>query len=228
MAAFKLCQRGEDPSLAIRNKMPKGRSATFSEGEAVRLVKRAWRTDHRGLACIIAVAWDAPFFVKYRQKVQETDDDAVQAVGTLSKRTAALIKAYLAGLGSEPLPDAPLFRNKSATAYSKDALCRSFRKLLSAEFPGDKRKLIDFRRSGAVEAQAGDVDPLALARRWQIQSTSRSSCRIPTCLSERRLSGLLMRHASADDASSATTKREKKLQLTGWRSCNSGQADSLI
>jgi hypothetical protein len=34
---------------------------------------------------------------------------------------------------------------------------------LSAEFPGDKRKLVDFRRSGAVEAQAGDVDPLALA-----------------------------------------------------------------
>jgi len=184
MAAFKLCHRGEDPSLAIRNKMPKGRSATFTEGEAVRLVKRAWRMEHRGLACIIAVAWDTqfapvdcrtlapkhwfadkqgPFFVKYRQKVQERDEDAIQAIGTLSNRTAALIKAYLAGLGSEPLPDAPLFRNKSGTAYSKNSLCRSFRKLLAVEFPGDKRKLMDFRRSGAVEAQAGDVDPLALA-----------------------------------------------------------------
>src|SRR5262249_31112419 len=61
MAAFKLSQRGEDPSLAIRNKMPKGRSATFTEGEAVRLVKRAWRKEHRGLACIIAVAWDTQF-----------------------------------------------------------------------------------------------------------------------------------------------------------------------
>ena len=31
------------------------------------------------------------------------------------------------------------------------------------EFPGDKRKLMDFRRSGAVEATAGKVDPAALA-----------------------------------------------------------------
>jgi hypothetical protein len=31
------------------------------------------------------------------------------------------------------------------------------------EFPGDKRKLVDFRRSGAVEARAGKVDPAALA-----------------------------------------------------------------
>jgi hypothetical protein len=32
-----------------------------------------------------------------------------------------------------------------------------------AEFPGDKRKLMDFRRSGAIEATAGEVDPAALA-----------------------------------------------------------------
>jgi hypothetical protein len=30
-------------------------------------------------------------------------------------------------------------------------------------FPGDKRKLMDFRRSGAVEATGGKVDPAALA-----------------------------------------------------------------
>jgi hypothetical protein len=32
-----------------------------------------------------------------------------------------------------------------------------------AEFPGDPRKLMDFHRSGAVEATAGSVDPAALA-----------------------------------------------------------------
>ena len=35
--------------------------------------------------------------------------------------------------------------------------------MLTAEFPGDKRKLMDFRRSGSQEAQAGGVDPLALS-----------------------------------------------------------------
>jgi len=31
--------------------------------------------------------------------------------------------------------------------------------------PGDKRRLMDMRRSGAVEAGAGDVDPIALANK---------------------------------------------------------------
>jgi hypothetical protein len=56
-----------------------------------------------------------------------------------------------------------MFRNQAGTPYSKDALCRSFRKVLKAEFPSDARKLMDFRRSGSQEAEAGGVDPLALA-----------------------------------------------------------------
>ena len=43
------------------------------------------------------------------------------------------------------------------------SLDRDFRIVRSAEFPGDKRRLMDMRRSGAVEAQAGEVSPLALA-----------------------------------------------------------------
>ena len=35
----------------------------------------------------------------------------------------------------------------------------------AAEFPGDKRQVMDFRRSGAVEAEAGEVDPGALAKK---------------------------------------------------------------
>ena len=54
MAAFQLCEKHQDPSLTIRNRAPKGRSAIFTEGQVVRLVKRAWRMDHKGLACIMA------------------------------------------------------------------------------------------------------------------------------------------------------------------------------
>jgi hypothetical protein len=191
MAAFQLCEKHQDPSLTIRNRMPKGRNAIFAEGEAVRLVKRALRTNHTGLACIIASAWDTAFspvdcrtvtpiqwfadkagsfFVKYRQKVEVADQRAIEAIGTLSRRTERLIEYYLSHLGTELLPDVPMFRNQAGTAYSKDALCRSFRKVLKAEFPGDTRKLMDFRRSGSQEAQAGGVDHWL----WRPSSPTRS------------------------------------------------------
>jgi len=106
MAAFQLCGKHQDPSL-------KGRSAIFTEGEVVRLVKRAWRMKHKGLACIMASAWDTAFspvdcrtatpnqwfadrtgsfFVRYRQKIEATDHKAIEAVGTLSRRTERLIE----------------------------------------------------------------------------------------------------------------------------------------
>ena len=146
-------RKHQDPSLTIRNRAPKGRNAIFTEGQVVRLVKRGWRINHRGLACIMASAWDTAFspvdcrtvtptqwftdktgsfFVKYRQKMGATDEGAAQAIGTLSRRTERLIEVYLAGLGTDVLPEAPMFRNQKGTAYSKDALCRSFRKVLKA------------------------------------------------------------------------------------------------
>jgi hypothetical protein len=49
--------------------------------------------------------------------------------------------------------------------YTKDTLGRDFRRIRAAELPGDTRKLMDFRRSGAVEATAGEVAPLLLSRK---------------------------------------------------------------
>jgi hypothetical protein len=53
------------------------------------------------------------------------------------------------------MPDAPVFRNWSARPSVQE-----FRRVRNVEAPGDTWKLMDFRRSGAVEATAGDVDPL--------------------------------------------------------------------
>jgi hypothetical protein len=50
--------RDADSSLAVRNRAAKGRNATWFEGKAARLAKRAWRMGYHGLACVIAVAWD--------------------------------------------------------------------------------------------------------------------------------------------------------------------------
>src|SRR5262249_5814071 len=117
---------GPDPSMGVRNRGPNPRHQRWSEGEAVRLAKSAWRHGYHGLACVIAVAWDTGFSpvdvrtlaARHRAKVagrlifdRQADGRAKTgraAIGTLSRRTERLVAAYLAGL--ELLPDAILFR----------------------------------------------------------------------------------------------------------------------
>lgn len=66
--------------------------------------------------------------------------------------------AYTAFLGVEIHGDAPVFRNRTGHAYSKDTLGDDFRVARAAEFGrGEKRQMIDFRRSGAVEGIVGDA-----------------------------------------------------------------------
>lgn len=52
------CSRDDDPSLGVRRKAPVARHAIWYEGEAVRLIKGAWRMGFKGLAAALAVAWD--------------------------------------------------------------------------------------------------------------------------------------------------------------------------
>jgi hypothetical protein len=57
LAALGFCLREADPALGIRNRAAPVRSATWSEGEVVRLFKRTWREGYYGLAAVIATAW---------------------------------------------------------------------------------------------------------------------------------------------------------------------------
>ena len=176
--ALGYCDRDKDPSLGIRRKTPRARAAVWLEGEAVRLVKRAWRMGYRGLAAVCAVAWDtslSPVDVRGLTSAQRAKDGrgplffvdraktGKAAIGTVSKRTERVLNAYIQSLGVELHDDAPIFRNRSGAPYSKDTLGDDFRAVRAIEFPGDSRKLMDFRRSGAVEAAAGEVNPAALA-----------------------------------------------------------------
>ncbi|PSM20219.1 hypothetical protein [Nitratireductor sp. StC3] len=183
MSGMQLCGVGQDPSLGIRRKTPPGRSETWSEGEAVRFVKGAWREGYRGLACIVAVAWDTSFspvdvrsltpghavearedwgFLIRRGKTDEA------AFGTLSLRTQRLVLTYLDGLGVTILDDAPMFRTRgyapgpkggrprAGVPYTKDSLVDDFADVRRLVFgPDEKRRLMDMRRSGSVEANAG-------------------------------------------------------------------------
>lgn len=173
--------RTADPSMGIRNRAPAPRWQRWSEGEAVRLVKSAFRLGYHGLACIVAVAWDTQFspvdvrtlaarhratsggrLVFDRQADGRTKTGRA-AIGTISARTERLVTEYIALLKVDLHPDAILFRNRSGNPYREDTLSDDFAAVRELTFPNDKRRLMDMRRSGVVEAIAGDAGPLGLA-----------------------------------------------------------------
>jgi integrase len=178
-AALGYCGRDADPSLGIRNTAAAGRSATWTEGEAVRLFKQAWRDGYFGLAAIIAVAWSTQLSpgdvraLRASQLATAADGTAFFAEraktgkpvgGVLTSRALAALAAYLARIGVEMTGEAFIFRNRSGAPYSKDTLGDDFRDVRAVLFgDGERRTLADFRRSGAVEAIVGEAEPAALA-----------------------------------------------------------------
>lgn len=179
MAAMQLCELDADPSKIIQNTAPKGRRATWAEIEIVTIAKRAWREGYRGLAALLAVAWDtqfAPVDCRKLTLVERVKDrrgmffdtsrgkTGKAVIGTLTRRSERVLNAYIASLGFELHGDAAIFRNRSGRPYSADTLGDDFRDIRALVFPGDTRQLMDIRRSGAVESLAGEVkDPALLA-----------------------------------------------------------------
>lgn len=179
MASMKLCPPGEDPSLSIRKKSVPGRTQTWRECEVIRLVKHAWRHGYGGLACIVAIAWDTSFapvdartltpkqaveadgewgFLIKRGKTQE------DAFGFLTRRTRRLVEAYIASLDYKLHDDAPIFLSRNSVPYTKDSLVGDFADVRRAVFGKDeKRRLMDMRRTGAVEANAGGASVESLS-----------------------------------------------------------------
>ena len=171
--------RDADPSLGVRNTAAQGRSETWTEGEAVRLYKRAWRDGYHGLAAVIAVAWStqlSPGDVRALRASQLAKDASGAAFfaergktgkpvgGSLNDRALIAIHAHLERLGIDLHGDAYIFHNRSGAPYSSDTLGDDFRAVRLAAFgEHDKRTLADFRRSGAHEAIAGEATLAALA-----------------------------------------------------------------
>lgn len=171
-AAMGYCGRENDPSLGVRNRAAPGRNLQWSEGEVVRVGKRAWRMGYYGLAAVIAVAWDTQLSpgdvraLRASQMARGTKGEAfftqrgktgTPVGGVLSVRSMTVLTAYLEKLGVELHGDAYIIRNRSGAPYSSDTLGDDFRDVRTAEFGALERRTIghDFRRSGAVEAIAG-------------------------------------------------------------------------
>ncbi len=180
MAALKYCDLEKDPSLAVVNTEPKGRNQTWTEGEAVRLVKRALRMRYYGLAAALACMWDgavAPVDVRTLTLGQKRDDDkgtwfdivrgktGRDGVLTLSKRSEKLLRWYMQTQfgAAEPVSNMEIFRTRRGATYRKNSFAEDFRDVRTVEFPGDTRKMLDFRRSGSTEAVAGGVEGTALS-----------------------------------------------------------------
>jgi hypothetical protein len=170
---------GSDPSLGIRNAAPPPRWQTWSEGEVVRLVKKAIRRSDLRLAVMIAAIWDTQFQpgdvrtlkAKHLRAVGAMGEEFLfdrtvdgrqktgkPAIGTLSRRTRRLLDAYLAKMPAM-MPEAWLFPLSTKRVMAISELTRAFRELCESIFPGDARQLRDMRRSGTVEAFAGGASP---------------------------------------------------------------------
>jgi hypothetical protein len=83
------------------------------------------------------------------------------AIGTVSRRTERLVSHYLAG--TDRLSDAILFRMRGSSPYREATLAHDFAAVRAIVFPGDRRRLMDMRRSGTVEAVAGGADAVGIA-----------------------------------------------------------------
>jgi hypothetical protein len=87
-------------------------------------------------------------------------------IGTLTRRSQRVLAGYLARLGVEVAPSAPIFRNRSGARYSKDTMGDDFRDVRELAFGLDERRtLADMRRSGAVEARRGGASDEAIGNK---------------------------------------------------------------
>lgn len=170
MIALGYCHKA-DPSKAIRRQTPPARQAIWREGEVVRLVKEAWRRSYCGLACIIAISWDAALSpvdarkLTFAQMEEENGKISFRiaraktgraALGTLGSRASVILNEYVRSLPGNHLHVCPIFRNRQGCVYTQNALAVDFAAVREAVFGcGEKRQLADMRRSAAVEALAG-------------------------------------------------------------------------
>jgi hypothetical protein len=157
------------------------RDASWLEAEAWQLSDRAWSMGFYGLSAALGVMWStqlSPVDVRSLRAGQMATADQGQCFftdrkktdkpvgGILSERAANRLADYMVQRGAVLASNDFLFVNRSGAAYSKDTFGDDFRDVRLDLYGLDERRtMADFRRSGGVEALAGDVavGPLAQA-----------------------------------------------------------------
>lgn len=132
-------------------------------------------------------------------------------IGTLGKRSLALLDAYLA---KEPCEVGAILRNRSGAPYSRFTMPDDFAAVREQLFPKDKRTLANMRRSGAIELQAGGALPTTTAAKMANSISSANATQKPTSrLIWIRSDRLTKLGESAGNASVMRTNKGQKLEL---------------
>lgn len=164
------------PASNLENPQAPGRSAFLFAYEIDLLIAGAETLGFHGLSVGLRIAWDTLFspvdvwtlrlpllqhdaagWFVFRARTKTTK----AAYGHLSPETVLALRAYIEGLGFTLTPDAPIIRMKSGHAYrNKDTWAKDFRAVRRQVLPDDRQhlQLLDIRRSGSIEADAGGAD----------------------------------------------------------------------
>lgn len=163
------------PIGKVMNPRPPGRDALWLHDEVMDLIAAAEALDLFGPALAIRISWDAMLspwdafalpiggFLEAVDEVRTTRQKSKRKVfASIGVATADAARAYLkrmeaAGVALEP--GAPLIRNKQLAPYSgphaKKYFERDFRLIREKAFPGDRRQMLDLRRSAITEGRMG-------------------------------------------------------------------------
>src|SRR3954469_15685843 len=164
------------PASGLKNPQAPGRAVIIFAAEVLTLIRKADADGYHGLAIMMRIMWDTLFspidvwtltpsqlkphgkggYVERRRTKTQA-----AAYGWLPPETWAALRADTAGLPFELPPDTPFIRQRNGQAYrSKDTVGDDFRAVRSAHLPADRQvvQLIDFRRSGNVEADVARAD----------------------------------------------------------------------
>jgi hypothetical protein len=167
-----------NPSLIRENHAPAGRSQTWEVETVDALACKAWEIGYLGLSIAIRVAYDtqfSPVDVRLLTVACYSEDEhggyfqieraktGKKALGTITPETAACIGTYLKAMAVVIPKDQPFIRDRFGKIYKKDSLGDDFRIIRNILLPGDDRTLMDMRRTGAVEAVAGEATPSVLS-----------------------------------------------------------------
>ena len=163
------------PVGRVTNPRPPGRDALWLHDEVMKLIAAGETLGLDGVALAIRISWDAMLspwdafalpiggFRDAVDEVRTTRQKSKRKVfASISPETAAAARAYLKRLeaaGANTDPDAPLIRNKALEPYSgphaKKYFERDFRLIRAKAFPGDRRQMLDLRRSAITEGRMG-------------------------------------------------------------------------
>lgn len=174
------------PAANLTNPQPAGRWQIWLGAEIEDLVVTAAIGGFEAMSLAIEVAWETMFSpvdvrtLRPRQLKRDgqgwyfhrsrTKTEA-EAFGYISDPLADRLLAYIAGQARSEADDTPIFRTRPVSAgpeggrprepiayRNRHVFAKDFRLVREIAFPGDRRQLLDIRRSANVEADAAGAD----------------------------------------------------------------------